>query len=69
MLFQPSFSLFFKEKLNDLGIKVTENVAGNIRDQCDEDSYFYSWGGLDLEAPPSTDDRIKRLKDLFEALC
>ena len=59
----------FKAKLAELRSKVIENVAGNIRDQCNEDSYFYSWSGLDLEATLTIDDRIMRLKELFDALC
>ena len=55
--------------MNELRAKVTENVSQNIRSQCDENTYFYSWSGLDLQDSISLQSRLERMKELFAALC
>ena len=59
-----------KDSLTSLKMKITENMVENIKNQCSDDTYYYSWLGLDLEIPGlSIQDRIDRMNDLFAIYC
>ena len=58
-----------KEELEELKEKIVSNIVENVRDQCDESTYYYSWSGLDLELSLSMTERVKRLKDVVAIYC
>ena len=48
-----------KEELISLKDEILGNIKANIKDQCGEETHFYSWSGLNLEDQNMPcDDRI-----------
>ena len=59
-----------KKKLEEIKQEIVNNIKENIKDQCGEDTHFYSWSGMNLEDTTLTiEDRIKRLNDLITMFC
>ena len=58
-----------KDSMVNLKERIVENIVSNVEDQCGENTFYYSWSGLDLEVPISIDSRIERLKDLITLFC
>ena len=59
-----------KEELISLKDEILGNIKANIKDQCGEETHFYSWSGLNLEDQDmSCDDRIHQLRDLITLFC
>ena len=59
-----------KEELISLKDEILGNIKANIKDQCGEETHFYSWSGLNPEDQDmSCDDRIYRLSDLITLFC
>ena len=56
-----------KFKLTDLRRRLLENATQNIKDQCDDSSWFWNWSGLDLENQCSLCDRKERLAEVVRA--
>ena len=59
-----------KEELISLKDEILGNIKANIKDQCGEETHFYSWSGLTIEDQVmSSDDRIHLLRDLITLFC
>ena len=58
-----------KDEVVLLKQKIVENIMSNIKDQCDENTYYYNWSGFDLDIKLSPVARKERLKDLVTLFC
>ena len=58
-----------KTELNAVKGKILTNIIQNVKDQCDTETYYFSWSGLDLQLELSVPDRIPRLKDIMTLYC
>ena len=53
-----------KTDLLDVKEKIKTNIIQNVREQCDVETYYYYWSGLDLSVKLSILERKDRLRDL-----
>ena len=58
-----------KDDLINIKQRTLKNIKENILDQCDEDTFYYCWSGLDLEIKVSIHIRINRLRDIVSRFC
>ena len=58
-----------KEELGNLKEKIVSNIIGNVWDQFDRLTFYYSWSGLDLSLPLSIEERVNCLRDLISIYC
>ena len=58
-----------KTKLNAVEGKILTNIIQNVKDQCDTETYYFSWSGLDLQLELSVPDRITGLKEIMTLYC
>ena len=55
--------------MKELKRKILENIVSNIKDQCDDETFYFCWSGMDLEANLTTEIRKERLKDIVTLYC
>ena len=58
-----------KDDLTDIKHRILKNIKDNIEDQCDENTFYYCWSGLDLELKLPLQLRIDRLRDIVSRFC
>ena len=59
-----------KSKLTDIKARTLINIENNIKDQCSEDTHYFSWSGLDLgDKSMSLEQRLERLASIIELYC
>ena len=58
-----------KNELKAVKVRIVDNIVDNVRDQCDDQTYFYAWSGLDLELKLSVTERVNRLRDIINVYC
>ena len=59
-----------KDDLINIKQRILKNIKENILDQCDEDTFYYCWSGLDLEIKVSIHIHINRLHSTeFPNMC
>ena len=58
-----------KDDLINIKQRILKNIKENILDQCDEDTFYYCWSGLDLEIKVSIHIRINRLRVIVSRFC
>ena len=54
-----------KTELTAVKEKILINNIQNVKDQCDTETYYFSWPGLSLQLKLSVPDRITCLKDIM----
>ena len=59
-----------KSKLTDIKARTLINIENNIKDQCSEDTHYFSWSGLDLgDKSMSLEQRLEKLASIIELYC
>ena len=58
-----------KDDLASVKTRIVDNIVDNVKDQCGDGTYYFSWSGLDLEMKISPDERKARLKDVITLFC
>ena len=51
-----------KTELTAVKEKILASIIQNVKDQCETETYYFSWSGLDLQLKLSVPDRITCLK-------
>ena len=58
-----------KTDLLDIKEKIKTNIIQNAQEQCDAETYYYCWSGLDLSVKLSILERKERLRDTIALFC
>ena len=55
-------------KLLDICAKILDNISDNIKDQCSEETNYYTWSAFDLADQTPLQDRVTKMRPLIEKL-
>ena len=58
-----------KTELTAVKEKILTNIIQNVKDQCDTETYYFTWSGLDLQLHLSVSDKITHLKYILTLYC
>ena len=58
-----------KTELTAVKEKILTNIIQNLKDQCDPETYYFSWSGLNFQLKLSVPDRMTSLKDIITLYC
>ena len=58
-----------KNDLVDVKERIRANIVENVRSQCNAETFYYCWSGLDLKCKMSKEQRKGRLNDIISIFC